>query len=331
MSVPEIFSILSTPREESYVKKEEKDLLKLAVKIKHAKNLKKYERLLETHTQKYNWLNYQYKGPVYQIDYFRDRLEALIHGRKNEAQKLSHNIETADREVFQKQKILIKKLRFSALQTKLFRMSREIVYIKGLRKDALYHGIYSYEPFFREVGRRFGLSIDQVRAMNYWEIEDLLLGKKISPDDLNERLKFCVAWCDRKKYLMYTGEKAKKFLSKIQFEKEKTENIKELIGTCACPGKVKGRVKIINVPEEMSKMQKGDILLSFNTNPNLMPAIRLASALVTASGGLTCHAAIVSRELKIPCVVGAKEVTKIFRDGDRVEVDATKGIIKKLK
>ena len=126
MPVPEIFSILSTPREESYVKKEEKDLLKLAVKIKHAKNLKKYERLLETHTQKYNWLNYQYKGPVYQIDYFRDRLEALIHGRKNEAQKLSHNIETADREVFQKQKILIKKLRFSALQTKLFRMSREI-------------------------------------------------------------------------------------------------------------------------------------------------------------------------------------------------------------
>lgn len=78
-------------------------------------------------------------------------------------------------------------------------------------------------------------------------------------------------------------------------------------------------------------MKEKDILVSFATNPNLMPAIRKAAAIVTDEGGLTCHAAIVSRELGIPCVVGTKIVTQILKDGDKVEVDARKGIVKKLK
>ena len=61
-----------------------------------------------------------------------------------------------------------------------------------------------------------------------------------------------------------------------------------------------------------------------------MPAIRQASAIVTDEGGLTCHAAIVSREMGIPCVVGTKIATQVLKDGDRVEVDANKGIVRKL-
>jgi phosphohistidine swiveling domain-containing protein len=331
LSVPEVFSVLSTPLEESYVKKEEMDLLKLAIKVKSFGNLKKFEHLLEAHAEKYNWLNYQYKGPAYQIDYFRDRLEALLHGYKNAAEKLLKKINREDKELAAKQKKLAGFLHLDSHQKKLIQMAKTIVFIKGLRKDALYHGMYCYEPFFREVGKRFGLSLDQVRAMNYWEIEDVLRGKKVDADELNERLKFCLAWSYRKKYIMYTGRKGRKFLSRIKFEKVDIKNIKELAGTCACPGKARGIVKIVNIPEDMDKMKKGDILVSFNTNPNLMPTIRLASAIVTQSGGLTCHAAIVSRELKIPCVVGVKDVVKVFKDGDKASVDATNGIIKKLK
>ena len=80
----------------------------------------------------------------------------------------------------------------------------------------------------------------------------------------------------------------------------------------------------------MKKMNQGDILVSAATNPNLMPAIRQAAAIITDEGGLTCHAAIVSRELEIPCLVGTKIATKVLKDGDKVEVDAERGVVKKL-
>jgi len=67
------------------------------------------------------------------------------------------------------------------------------------------------------------------------------------------------------------------------------------------------------------------------TNPNMMPLIRKAKAIITDEGGITCHAAIISRELNIPCIIGTKIATKVLKDGDRVEVDADKGIVRKLK
>lgn len=82
------------------------------------------------------------------------------------------------------------------------------------------------------------------------------------------------------------------------------------------------------MPDDMEKMRKGDILVSVATTPSIVPAIRKAAAILTDEGGLTCHAAIVSRELNIPCVVGLHVITFAVKDGDRVSVDATKGIVK---
>ncbi len=81
----------------------------------------------------------------------------------------------------------------------------------------------------------------------------------------------------------------------------------------------------------MSKMDEGDLLVSHMTDPEIVPAMKKAAAIVTDMGGITCHAAIVSRELGIPCVIGTKIATKVLRDGDLAEVDANKGIIRKLK
>ena len=80
----------------------------------------------------------------------------------------------------------------------------------------------------------------------------------------------------------------------------------------------------------MEKMEYGDILVAIATTPAIVPAMKKAAAIVTDEGGLTCHASIVSRELEIPCVVGTRVVTKTVKDGDLVEVDATKGIVKRI-
>ncbi|TSA45332.1 hypothetical protein D4R52_02645 [bacterium] len=104
-----------------------------------------------------------------------------------------------------------------------------------------------------------------------------------------------------------------------------------LRGTAAYLGKkISGRVKIILNADETKQFRKNMILVTSMTAPEYLPIMKLARAIVTDEGGLTCHAAIVARELKKPCVIGTKIATKVFKDGDLVEVDANRGIIKKL-
>lgn len=79
------------------------------------------------------------------------------------------------------------------------------------------------------------------------------------------------------------------------------------------------------------KVKKGDILVSPMTTSAFMPAIKKATAIVTDEGGITCHAAIVSRELNTPCIIGTKIATQVLKDGDIVEVDANKGIVRLIK
>ncbi|MEM2188527.1 MAG: phosphoenolpyruvate synthase, partial [Nitrososphaerota archaeon] len=99
-------------------------------------------------------------------------------------------------------------------------------------------------------------------------------------------------------------------------------------GLPASPGVHIGKAKIVFSPDEAAKkIQKGDILVTKMTNPDWVPYMRLAGAIVTDEGGMTCHAAIVSRELGIPCIVGAKDATKILMDNGTYTVDARSGVI----
>ncbi len=100
-----------------------------------------------------------------------------------------------------------------------------------------------------------------------------------------------------------------------------------LQGQSASPGIVTGVVKIVENPKKLSKVKKGDILVAQMTSPDFVPAMKLAAAIVTDRGGITSHAAIVSRELGIPCVVGTEEATKILKDGMVVTVDGKAGQI----
>ena len=109
------------------------------------------------------------------------------------------------------------------------------------------------------------------------------------------------------------------------------QKIKKFNGTIACPGLIKARVKIVYSFDELDKVKFGDILVTHMTSPRFMSAIKICSTIITDEGGITCHAAIVSRELGVPCIVGTKIATKVLRDGDLVEVDADNGVVRILK
>jgi len=98
-------------------------------------------------------------------------------------------------------------------------------------------------------------------------------------------------------------------------------------GLGASPGMASGAVKIIKSTSELDKILEGDILVTVMTTPDMVPAMKRADGIITDEGGVTCHAAIVSRELGIPCVVGTGDATSILKENEIVTLDGNKGTV----
>lgn len=141
----------------------------------------------------------------------------------------------------------------------------------------------------------------------------------------------------RMKGFVFTNGKLYDSMSKVKEEfsievREHTKTNKNILnGQIAYPGKVIGRVRIIEKRAQIKDFQKGEIIVSSSTTPDFLPAMKLSSAIISEHGGAISHAAITSRELKIPCIVGVKGATTLLKDGMEVEVDANNGVVRILK
>lgn len=156
----------------------------------------------------------------------------------------------------------------------------------------------------------------------------LLKNKKSDLSELQQRAEWCVFWEEDEKIIFSYD---RDLPLKLGIEPQLSAHAQELKGRTAYPGNTQGHVRIINKIEHSKKFKQGEILVSINTNPSLTPIIKKCGAIVTDEGGLACHASIIARELKIPCVVGTGHATHVLKDGDLVEVDATKGIVRIIK
>lgn len=159
-------------------------------------------------------------------------------------------------------------------------------------------------------------------------LKEVLSGGIPSDRELIKRTKEC-AFTNGKIYNSFS-EIVKEYGVEIEEDKF-SENESELKGQVAFPGKVKGRVRILNSREDVKKLEKGEILVAGTTTPDFFPAMKKSAAIISEHGGAISHAAITSRELKIPCIVGTKHATQVLKDGDEVEVDADKGIVRIIK
>ncbi len=216
----------------------------------------------------------------------------------------------------------------------LYDIAADIAFLKGYRKEVWFFGCYVLDYLLKEIAKRLYFSLNQIHLISYEELKEVLIkDKEVDLAEINERGKFAVIYHRFGEPLqIWTGKKAKDFLSQQNIKKEEIDvSVTEFQGTCACSGKAKGRVKIVNSAEEIHKMEEGDIMVSHTTYPSLVPAMKKAAAIITEDGGITCHAAIVSRELGTPCVTGIKTATSVLKDGDEVEVDAGEGIVRKIK
>lgn len=181
-------------------------------------------------------------------------------------------------------------------------------------------------PLFVEIGKRFNLDIDEVKFLKPEEIFDTLSkNAAINFKEVIKKRQHCY-------FLHKDGKFELKESDKYVIKNEMiNKNTKELKGNGTFPAVYKGIVRLINTKEDLDKLKRGEIIVTRMTTPNLVTdAIKKAGAIITDEGGITCHAAIVSREFKIPCIMGTKFATKILKDGDIVEIDTKKGVVRKI-
>jgi len=194
--------------------------------------------------------------------------------------------------------------------------------IRDQRKKTNQIGNYLVFRFIDEIEKRTNLPRKLIKRAFGHEFPDLIN----HPDNIKpilEKREFASLVWDGKNshYLDYNALEEEATIDKSQ---------KELKGTAASKGRTKGIARIVRGPRDFPKLNKGEILVTEMTRPEFLPIMKKSAAIVTDEGGLTCHAAIVARELGIPCIIGTKIATLLIKDGNEIEVDANKGIVKVL-
>jgi phosphohistidine swiveling domain-containing protein len=199
------------------------------------------------------------------------------------------------------------------------------------KTDSLFDdGNDAVDKLLRALSGKLSISASDLRLLNLQELETYC------SNSTHNRFRQIIR--KRKRgYFMYENQiyslaSLKNFLKQKLFilHEPNLPNRRVLTGQIAYPGLVQGRVKVVFNRQQAAKVRKGDILVATMTTPWFIPLMQKAAAYVTDEGGIMCHAAVIAREYKKPCVIGTKIATKVLRDGDLVEVNANQGRVRKL-
>ena len=196
--------------------------------------------------------------------------------------------------------------------------------------------LYAYtrwrlEPLWEQIGKKLKLNIWEVGNLTYEEAEKYVTLGSMPQNtrlEIKKRGQNSVYIYVKGETTIYTGKKMARYIKAEKKDTEAGKNIRELKGQVGCKGFAKGPAQIISRPDDAHKMKRGGVLIAVMTSPAYVPVMNKAAAIVTDEGGMLSHAAVVSREMNVPCVIGTKIATRILKDGDMVEVDANRGIVK---
>lgn len=234
-----------------------------------------------------------------------------------------------------KVKEFVRKFKPSLELTALVNALRDFVFLRTYTTEASQELFYTARTtLFKEVASRLHMDNRQVVALSADELSELLVGQSMDASRLiRERQKgYAIIALDKQVTSIY-GESANELQAAFRSYLFSVHDLgrREVKGSPAFMGKVSGRVKVVLNHRDISSVEEGDVLVTSMTTPEFTIAMGRASAFVTDEGGITCHAAIIAREMKVPCVVGTRNATKVLKNGDYVEVDANNGVVRVME
>lgn len=317
---------LSSPLVPNDVLNERIDLLKLAFKKNKVSNAQ-YKILVEKHTKKYQHIPmFDFDHDSYSFNYFLEQAQK-IKNPESELTELNKVFAERKKEV----RFITKQVKSNKKFSRLIKFLQENVYLRDYRDMVRQKYNLELRKFYTVVGERLGLSIEEVAVLTDDEIiAHLENGTKFFRDEITKRAVAYLLIQKGAKVEIYSGREAL-LKAKQELNLKDISDVKELRGVVGSKGKAKGKVAVVFTNKDLAKFKDGDVMVATMTRQDFVPTIRRSSALVTDEGSVICHAAIIAREFKIPCIVNTKIGTKLFKDGDIVEVDAEKGIIRKSK
>jgi len=287
------------------------------------KNLE-LNKLFEKLETEFYWLHANYKEAprLTKIDFIADVKRALKEGK---TEFIPDSV--FDKNLEEKIKIT-KELNLSRELEEIIKLIDIMTYWQDDRKKYILQSRCQLEEFLEVFSKKFNIDIKYMRYILPEEITAEKL-RNIEKSFFEERMRGCFIIYENGEFEIFSGKDYKEFHKALQ-EKQKVKDVEEIRGMCASMGSTSGFVQICKTLEEIESFKKDNILVTGMTRPEYLPAMRKAAAIVTDEGGITSHAAVVSRELKMPCVIGTKMATKVLKNGDFVEVNANHGLVKKI-
>jgi phosphohistidine swiveling domain-containing protein len=268
------------------------------------------EAALKEHCEQYAYLAYREPfAEGYRVEYFRKRLDEI-----QEWQEPAPQYPEAI-------------LRLSPKELEYTQLLDEFVFFRTYRTEKSYEALFYMEKFLAKLESEFNLTKHDLSYYSFKEIEQLLTNSLyLEPSLLNDRKYGYAILLHDSQISIKTGKELEQLIVSRNFKKHRHKKVAH--GMVVSRGHAQGLVKIVMDASVQDIVEDGDILVAPMTTPDYLPALRKAAAFVTDEGGMTCHAAIVAREMKKPCIIGTKNATEVFNNGDIVEVDAISGTVK---
>lgn len=346
MRFTEAFSILTAPIHLSFINYAEVELLKLALKIKKTKYASLFEKLttyeidkkikntqagklISKHQKKYYWTRNNYiDDNILENDYFIEEIKKILNSKLNVAEEIKRLTNTPKENKKKKEK-LMKIMKINREIKSLIEISEDFTFWQDERKRSSFLTTHFLLKILEEISKRTKIDLDSLKYIAQREVKMVFDGE-LKEEEMIARKQNGVYYWDKFGMEALVGNDADKVKERVLGSKDLGQ-VDDFRGLTASVGKAIGKVRILRSATEIGKIEQGDILVAVMTRPDYIPAMKKASAIVTDEGGITCHAAIVSRELQIPCIIGTKIATKVLKDGMMVEVNANHGWVKIIK
>lgn len=328
--------VILLPSVNSFMVEEFLDRLKIVDEIKlkygsgtNLNDLVKYDKirlLIKKHSEKYFWMENSWADAkrISELEFAKmifDDLSKTEDLYRKRSEMLNH-IDYLKRD----KKEIIKKVKSNEMKN-IIKFYTGLADMREERKrQVLRHHYHLYE-MMKEFAKRMKIPVCDMENLSPQEITSMKLNKDILDAVQMRNIKF-VAAGDKKGNPIHFYDSDVDMICDALARKFESAEIK---GVVANKGNVKGFVKIVLGREDFKKVNKGDIVVAIMTRPEYISVMEKAAAFITDEGGTTCHAAIVARELKKPCIVGTQNATLVLKDGDLVELDTDKGIVRKIK
>lgn len=313
----QLLNELTAPVTEHFLAREHNELMRIVKRFVAGKDVASD---IAAHQKNWYWVqNNYYYAKVLTAEDFMERVREHAKGVSSEELSFTDAKNHKER--------VLQELASAELRV-LVTLAEEHTHWQDRRKMANMRAQHYVSLFVAEVSRRFGLPLELVRMLAGDELLEVCKGKPADIVTLKKRLELAGVMSTPSGTRMLTFEESKQLQRELFGSL--TNKADELLGSIANLGKVIGPVKVVMNTDEFSKVQQGDILVTSMTRPEFMPVLKKVAGIITDEGGITCHAAIVSRELGVPCILGTKVATRIFKDGDLVELNANHGVVRRV-